>query len=99
MLNLGKFVRWLYHRCLLYLILRSAIVAKIVVVTSGKGGVGKTTTSASFGAGLAKRGFKTKGLKLHIDDISLLENLSKRLNIPQNQLIMDAVRAYQRQLD
>ena len=32
---------------------------KIVVVTSGKGGVGKTTTSASFGAGLAKRGFKT----------------------------------------
>ena len=34
-------------------------MAKIVVVTSGKGGVGKTTTSASFGAGLAKRGFKT----------------------------------------
>lgn len=47
----------------------------------------------------AKRGFKTKGLKLHIDDITLIENLSKRLNIPQNQLIMDAVRAYQRQLD
>lgn len=34
-------------------------MAKIIVVTSGKGGVGKTTTSASFGAGLAKRGFKT----------------------------------------
>jgi len=34
-------------------------VAKIVVVTSGKGGVGKTTTSASFATGLAKRGFKT----------------------------------------
>lgn len=34
-------------------------MAKIVVVTSGKGGVGKTTTSASFGAGLAMRGFKT----------------------------------------
>lgn len=34
-------------------------MAKIVVVTSGKGGVGKTTTSASFGTGLAKRGFKT----------------------------------------
>ena len=47
----------------------------------------------------AKRGFKTKGLKLHIDDITLIENLSKRLGIPQNQLIMDAVRAYQRQLD
>ncbi len=34
-------------------------VAKIIVVTSGKGGVGKTTTSASFAVGLAKRGFKT----------------------------------------
>ncbi|MBI3171723.1 MAG: septum site-determining protein MinD [Hydrocarboniphaga effusa] len=34
-------------------------MAKIVVVTSGKGGVGKTTTSASFGTGLAMRGKKT----------------------------------------
>jgi septum site-determining protein MinD len=34
-------------------------LAKIVVVTSGKGGVGKTTTSASFATGLAMRGHKT----------------------------------------
>jgi septum site-determining protein MinD len=34
-------------------------VVKIIVVTSGKGGVGKTTTSASFAVGLASRGFKT----------------------------------------
>ena len=34
-------------------------MAKIVVVTSGKGGVGKTTTSASFATGLALKGFKT----------------------------------------
>ena len=34
-------------------------MAKIVVVTSGKGGVGKTTTSASFSAGLALSGHKT----------------------------------------
>ncbi|CAG9175569.1 septum site-determining protein MinD [Cupriavidus pampae] len=34
-------------------------MAKIIVVTSGKGGVGKTTTSASFAAGLALRGHKT----------------------------------------
>lgn len=34
-------------------------MAKIIVVTSGKGGVGKTTTSASFATGLAKRGYKT----------------------------------------
>src|SRR6201989_2738812 len=32
---------------------------KIIVVTSGKGGVGKTTTSASFSSGLALRGHKT----------------------------------------
>jgi septum site-determining protein MinD len=34
-------------------------VARIIVVTSGKGGVGKTTTSASFASGLALRGYKT----------------------------------------
>lgn len=34
-------------------------MAKIIVVTSGKGGVGKTTTSASLAVGLAERGFKT----------------------------------------
>ncbi|HHG5005176.1 TPA: septum site-determining protein MinD [Pseudomonas aeruginosa] len=34
-------------------------MAKILVVTSGKGGVGKTTTSAAIGTGLALRGFKT----------------------------------------
>jgi septum site-determining protein MinD len=36
-----------------------ASMAKIIVVTSGKGGVGKTTTSASFATGLAMRGHKT----------------------------------------
>lgn len=34
-------------------------MAKIIVVTSGKGGVGKTTTSASFATGLALHGAKT----------------------------------------
>ncbi len=34
-------------------------MAKIIVITSGKGGVGKTTTSASLAAGLALRGHKT----------------------------------------
>jgi septum site-determining protein MinD len=34
-------------------------MSRIVVVTSGKGGVGKTTTSASFATGLALRGHKT----------------------------------------
>ncbi|MEN8219419.1 MAG: septum site-determining protein MinD [Pseudomonadota bacterium] len=34
-------------------------MTKIIVVTSGKGGVGKTTTSAAFGTGLALRGYHT----------------------------------------
>ncbi|TNJ34343.1 septum site-determining protein MinD [Arenimonas terrae] len=34
-------------------------MAEIIVVTSGKGGVGKTTTSASLACGLAKAGKKT----------------------------------------
>jgi septum site-determining protein MinD len=34
-------------------------LARIIVVTSGKGGVGKTTTSAAFAMGLAERGNKT----------------------------------------
>lgn len=34
-------------------------MAKVVVVTSGKGGVGKTTTSAAIATGLASRNFKT----------------------------------------
>lgn len=33
--------------------------ARVVVVTSGKGGVGKTTTSAAFASALAVRGYKT----------------------------------------
>ncbi len=34
-------------------------MARIIVVTSGKGGVGKTTTSAAISMGLAKKGHKT----------------------------------------
>jgi septum site-determining protein MinD len=34
-------------------------VSKVIVVTSGKGGVGKTTTSAALATGLAQRGKKT----------------------------------------
>jgi len=34
-------------------------MARVIVVTSGKGGVGKTTSSAAIGTGLAKTGAKT----------------------------------------
>ena len=35
------------------------ILAKIIVITSGKGGVGKTTSSAAISSALAMRGHKT----------------------------------------
>ena len=38
---------------------KETLVSKVIVVTSGKGGVGKTTSSAAIGAGLAMRGHKT----------------------------------------
>jgi len=41
-------------------------VSKIIVVTSGKGGVGKTTTSASLATGLAAEGYKTVAIDFDI---------------------------------
>ena len=40
-------------------------MSEVIVVTSGKGGVGKTTTTANIGTGLAKLGtsFKSSILK------------------------------------
>lgn len=37
----------------------STAKAKVIVITSGKGGVGKTTSSAAIAAEIARRGFKT----------------------------------------
>ena len=39
-------------------------MTKTIVVTSGKGGVGKTTTSASIATGLAQRGFNLFRMRL-----------------------------------
>ena len=50
-------------------------MTRIVVVTSGKGGVGKTTTSAAFSSGLALRGKPTtvrlQGEQLLIEPLAL----------------------------
>jgi septum site-determining protein MinD len=41
-------------------------VSKVVVVTSGKGGVGKTTTSANIAAGIAQKGHKTVAIDFDV---------------------------------
>lgn len=41
-------------------------MSKVIVVTSGKGGVGKTTTSANLAAGLAALGFRTVAIDFDV---------------------------------
>jgi septum site-determining protein MinD len=45
---------------------REAHVSKVVVITSGKGGVGKTTTSANIAAGIAAMGHKTVAIDFDV---------------------------------
>ena len=56
-------------------------MTKIIVVTSGKGGVGKTTTSAAFSSGLAMRGHKTAVIDFDIGlrNLDLIMNCERRV--------------------
>lgn len=56
-------------------------MAKVIVVTSGKGGVGKTTTSASISTGLAKKGFKTVVIDFDVGlrNLDLIMNCERRV--------------------
>jgi len=65
-------------------------MAKIVVVTSGKGGVGKTTTSASFSSGLALRGHKTAVIDFDVGlrNLDLINVINGEANLNQT-LIKD----------
>lgn len=56
-------------------------MAKIIVVTSGKGGVGKTTTSASLAVGFASRGFKTAVIDFDIGlrNLDLIMGVERRV--------------------
>jgi len=67
-------------------------VAKVIVVTSGKGGVGKTTTSASIATGLAKRGHKTVVIDFDVGlrNLDLIMGCERRVvydfvNVLQNE--------------
>jgi len=56
-------------------------MTKIVVVTSGKGGVGKTTTSAAFASGLALAGHKTAVIDFDVGlrNLDLILGCEKRV--------------------
>lgn len=56
-------------------------MAKIIVVTSGKGGVGKTTSSAAISSGLALRGHKTAVIDFDIGlrNLDLVMNCERRV--------------------
>jgi septum site-determining protein MinD len=56
-------------------------LAEIIVVTSGKGGVGKTTTSAAIGTGLALRGHRTVIVDFDIGlrNLDLIMNCERRV--------------------
>jgi len=56
-------------------------LTKIIVVTSGKGGVGKTTSSAAISSGLAMRGHKTAVIDFDIGlrNLDLVMNCERRV--------------------
>ena len=56
-------------------------MAKIISVTSGKGGVGKTTSSAAISSGLALRGYKTAVVDFDIGlrNLDLVMNCERRV--------------------
>lgn len=61
-------------------------MSKIIVVTSGKGGVGKTTTTANIGAGLAGKGYRVVLLDADIG----LRNLDVVMGL-ENRIVYDLV--------
>jgi septum site-determining protein MinD len=62
------------------------MVAKVVTITSGKGGVGKTTATANLGAAFASQGFKAVCIDADIG----LRNLDVVLGL-ENRIVYDLV--------
>lgn len=60
----------------------SGSVPRVVVVTSGKGGVGKTTTTANIGLSLARLGFRVVAIDADVGlrNLDLLLGLENRVN-------------------
>ncbi|MBL8275656.1 MAG: septum site-determining protein MinD [Pelomonas sp.] len=72
-------------------------MTKIVVVTSGKGGVGKTTTSASFATGLAMRGLKTCVIDFDVGlrNLDLIMGVERRVVYDLINVINDEIKLTQ----
>lgn len=72
-------------------------MARIIVVTSGKGGVGKTTTSAAIGTGLALRGFKTVIIDFDVGlrNLDLIMGCERRVVFDFVNLINDEAKLQQ----
>jgi septum site-determining protein MinD len=60
---------------------KEASVSKVIVVTSGKGGVGKTTTSASIATGIAMLGKKTVAIDFDVGlrNLDLIMGVERRV--------------------
>lgn len=81
-------------------------MARIIVVTSGKGGVGKTTTSASFAAGLAMRGHKTAVIDFDVGlrNLDLIMGCERRvvydfINVISDEATLNQALIKDKQLD
>ena len=81
-------------------------MARIVVVTSGKGGVGKTTTSASFSSGLAMRGHKTAVIDFDVGlrNLDLIMGCERRvvydlINVIQGEATLNQALIRDKQLE
>ncbi|MDO4435640.1 MAG: septum site-determining protein MinD [Cardiobacteriaceae bacterium] len=72
-------------------------MTKIIVVTSGKGGVGKTTTSVNIAVGFAKRGKKTCVVDFDVGlrNVDLLLGLERRVIYDSIQVIEKKARLNQ----
>ncbi len=71
-------------------------MSRIIVVTSGKGGVGKTTTSAAIAMGLAKKGYKTAVIDFDVGlrNLDLIMGCERRViydlvNVINNEAVLN----------
>jgi septum site-determining protein MinD len=72
-------------------------LASIIVVTSGKGGVGKTTTAAAFATGLAQKGHKTVVIDFDVGlrNLDLIMGCERRVVFDFINVINDGIRLNQ----